>query len=64
MAQAKPILSSKREKREAERLREHHCAVIHLARYRARKAVEAHVRAQGKRPLLASTCAKLTRYRV
>lgn len=37
-----------------ESAREHRCAVIHLARYRAKKAVEAALRAQGKRPILYS----------
>ena len=35
----------------AEREREHRFAVIHLARYRAKKAIEAQIRAQGKRPI-------------
>jgi hypothetical protein len=34
----------------AEREREHRFAVISLARYKARKAIEAQIRALGKRP--------------
>jgi hypothetical protein len=52
MAKATSSISSS--KRDAERLREHRCAVIYLARYRAKKAVEAHIRAQGKRPTIYS----------
>ena len=49
-----PILhrQSKREKRAAERLREHRFAVIHLARYRAKKAVEAELKSKGVRVTL------------
>ena len=46
MAQAKPILSSKRE---AERLRERYRAQFVLARGQAKKAVEQRIRAEGRR---------------
>ena len=36
----------------AERTQQHRFAVISLARYKARKAIEAALRAQGKRPTL------------
>ena len=43
----------------AERERQHRFAVISLARYRAKKAVEAQIRAQGKRPTFTYSPAQL-----
>ena len=48
MAKATRSLSPKQI---AERERDHRFAVISLARYRAKKAIEAQIRAQGKRPI-------------
>jgi hypothetical protein len=50
MAKATSSISSS--KREAERAREHRCAVIHLARYRARREVEGELRSKGIRVTL------------